>query len=40
MKLDLVSPMVGANCRGFMTGFESRGAHGCEEKWYAWDTRV
>jgi hypothetical protein len=40
MKLDLVSPTVGANYRGFTIGFESRGAHGCEEQWYAMDTRV
>jgi hypothetical protein len=26
MKLDLVSPTVGANYHGFMTGFKSRGA--------------
>jgi hypothetical protein len=25
---------------GFMTGFESRGAHGCEEQWNARDKRV
>jgi hypothetical protein len=25
MKLDLVSPMVGTNCHGFMTGFERGG---------------
>jgi hypothetical protein len=25
---------------GFTTRFESRGAHGCEEQWYAMDTRV
>jgi hypothetical protein len=24
----------------FMTGFESRGAHGCKKQWYAMDTRV
>jgi hypothetical protein len=31
---------VGANYHGFMTGFESRGVDGCEEQWYAMDTRV
>jgi hypothetical protein len=39
-KLDLMSPMVGANCHGFMTCFESRGAHRCEEQWNASTTRV
>jgi hypothetical protein len=24
----------------FTTGFENRGAHGCEEQWNAWDKRV
>jgi hypothetical protein len=24
----------------FMTRFESRGGHGCDEQWNAWDTRV
>jgi hypothetical protein len=27
-------------CHGFTTGFQIRGAHGCEEQWYARDTRV
>jgi hypothetical protein len=27
-------------CRGFIIGFESRGAHGCEEQWNTRDTRV
>jgi hypothetical protein len=40
MKLDLMSPTVGANYHGFTTGFNSRVAHGCEEQWYAMDTRV
>jgi hypothetical protein len=40
MKLDLMSPTVGTNCGGFTTGFETRGAHGCEEQWYDRDTRV
>jgi hypothetical protein len=31
-KLDLMGPTVTANCRGFMTIFESRGAHGCDEQ--------
>jgi hypothetical protein len=31
---------VGANYHGFMTGFKSRGAHGCEEQWNVRDTRV
>jgi hypothetical protein len=39
-KLDLVSPTVGANYHGFTTGFESRGAHACEEQWNVRDTRV
>jgi hypothetical protein len=39
-KLDLVSPTVGANSHGFTTGFESRGAHACEEQWNVRDTRV
>jgi hypothetical protein len=36
MKLDLMSPTVGANCHGF----ESGGAHGCYEQWNMRDTRV
>jgi hypothetical protein len=40
MKLDLVSPTMGANCHGFTTGFESSGAHGYEEQWNMRDTRV
>jgi hypothetical protein len=39
-KLDLVGPMVGANYRGFMTRFESTGAHGCDEQWSARDMMV
>jgi hypothetical protein len=27
-------------CHGFTTGFESRGAHGCEEQWNVRDIRV
>jgi hypothetical protein len=40
MKLDLVSPMVGTNCHGFMTGFERGGAHGSDEQWNVRDMRV
>jgi hypothetical protein len=40
MKLDLVGPMVGANCHGFMIGFVSTGAYGCKEQWYMGDMRV
>jgi hypothetical protein len=36
MKLDLMSPMVGANYRGFMMRFERGGAHRSDEQW---DTR-
>jgi hypothetical protein len=27
--------MMGSNCHGFAIGFESTGAHGCEEQWNA-----
>jgi hypothetical protein len=40
MKLNLVGPTVDTNCRGFMTRFESTGAHECDEQWNARDTRV
>jgi hypothetical protein len=40
MKLDLMSPTVGANCRRFMTRFERGGAHGSDEQWNMRDTRV
>jgi hypothetical protein len=40
MKLDLVSPMVGTNCHGFVTRFDSRGAHEYEEQWNTRDKRV
>jgi hypothetical protein len=40
MKLDLVSPMVGTNYHGFMTGFESRGAHRGKEQLNAMSMRV
>jgi hypothetical protein len=33
MKLDLVSPMVGANYRGFIMRFERGGAHRSDEQW-------
>jgi hypothetical protein len=33
MKLDLMSPMVGANYRGFMMRFERGGAHRSDEQW-------
>jgi hypothetical protein len=38
----IASPVIVSNhmCHGFMTRFESRGAHGCEGQWYARDTRV
>jgi hypothetical protein len=39
-KLDLVCPTVGANCHGFMTGFERGGDHGNYEQWDARETRV
>jgi hypothetical protein len=39
-KLDLVSPTVGTNCRGFATRFERWGAHGSDEQWDARDTMV
>jgi hypothetical protein len=29
-----------SRCHGFTTRFESMGAHGCEEQWYARDTMI
>jgi hypothetical protein len=40
MKLGHVSPTVGTNCCGFVTGFESMAAHGSKEQWNVRDTRV
>jgi hypothetical protein len=40
MKLDLLSPMVGTNCHGFMTRFERGSAHESEEQWNARDTKI
>jgi hypothetical protein len=40
MKLDLMSPTVGANYRGFETRFERGGAHESEEQWSARDMRI
>jgi hypothetical protein len=40
MKLDLMSPTVGANYHGFMTGFERWGAHKSDEQWDVRDMRI
>jgi hypothetical protein len=40
MELDLVSPTVGTNCHGFMTGFKRGVAHRSDKQWNTRDTRV